>query len=333
MVPSEWLSIELPWAFCSSQLRDNSVLTLLHNTMQVLSHWSISMGNDSHSFLLKAPRSFLGFPKQKRYSGSGNTSTRAGVVEMRKEDSAVSPACACRRKGALTGNLAANLRGFIILSEGVYCSLKPIDSRVLEFWTSNPHPKNSMRNSVKRDGPHGTITDACLKWHDKEMWLASMITRAWVFLQAFLSRNAFSVHTGATPKDPNSLRSTGAFQLLLTMTNSHRASPFMGLFICVMDGACDIKHLDRHFKSCPRSQQSRCLVSKRSQSNGYHLLFSLTSHPRSCYSWKATQSWDGNPFHSFVSVKIEGDLDSSITNWESHWIMSAPIGLVLLTST
>ena len=66
MVPSDELSIELPLAFCSSQLRHTSVLVLLHSTMRVLSHCPISMGNDSYSFLLKAPSSFLIFPKQKR---------------------------------------------------------------------------------------------------------------------------------------------------------------------------------------------------------------------------------------------------------------------------
>lgn len=139
------LSIELHQAFCSSQLRHTSDPALLHSTMCILSHCPISMGNDSHSFLLKVSSSFQGFRKQKR-----KRIYRQGWREKEKEDPAVSPACACSRKGALTGSRAANPRGLIILSEGVYCSPGPIDSSIAEFWTSSSHPKNSMRNLVKR---------------------------------------------------------------------------------------------------------------------------------------------------------------------------------------
>lgn len=158
-------------------------------------------------------------------------------------------------------------------------------------------------------------------------------THSCLGIPACIPLSAFPVHTGAAPKDPHSLRSTGKFQLLWTITNSHTASPFVGLLICVMDGACDIKHLDRHVKSCPRNQPPRCLLWKRSQSDGYHLPFALTSHPRSWYCWRIAQFWDRNPFRSFVSIRIDGGLNSSIISWESHWIMSAPLGLHLLTST
>lgn len=92
MVPSDELSIELPLAFCSSQLRHTSVLVLLHSTRHVLSHCPISMGNDSHSFLLKAPGSFPGFLKQR------SASTGRGDEKMRRKTQ-LSPLLCLLEKG------------------------------------------------------------------------------------------------------------------------------------------------------------------------------------------------------------------------------------------
>lgn len=88
------LSTELHQAFCSSQLRHTSDPVLLHSTMRTLSHCPISMGNDSHSFLLKVSSSFQGFRKQKR-----KAHLQAGVTRKGEGGPSCLPCLCLQQKG------------------------------------------------------------------------------------------------------------------------------------------------------------------------------------------------------------------------------------------